>query len=177
MASGAAKRYAQAVFSLAKERGTLAQWQDDLALLSSLVASPSVAAYMASPNVSTEDKQKYLDTGLASAQAETRNLARLLLQRHRLNEASDLFERYAEAYLAEQGIAIADVTTAETLDEAGQALVKAKLSQIVGKDVQLRLHTDPAIIGGLIARVGDQLIDGSVINQLRLLRARLATTA
>ena len=76
--------------------------------------------------------------------------------------------------LAEQGIVYADVTTAEPLSEAGQTIVQEKLSELIGKQVRLRTKVDPSIIGGIIALVGDQLIDGSVINQLRQLRERLS---
>jgi F-type H+-transporting ATPase subunit delta len=81
---------------------------------------------------------------------------------------------FDEAVLAENGIALVDVTTAEELDAAGQELVRAQLGRLLGKNIQLRLHVDPDIIGGVVAKTGDRVIDGSVVNQLRRLRARLA---
>ncbi len=81
---------------------------------------------------------------------------------------------FDEAVLAENGIALVDVTTAEPLDDAGQALVREHLARLLGKNIELRLHVDPEIIGGVVAQYGDQVIDGSVVNQLRRLRARLA---
>ncbi len=174
MASGAAKRYTQAVFSLAREKGNFDRWLADLARLDSLVRDERAAFYLASPNVSAADKAKLLDTVLAESQPEVGNLARLLLQRQRLEIVPEMYELFQAAVLDAQGIAIAEVTTAEPLDEQGQAVVRERLSHLVGRDVQLRMKTDPAIIGGIIARVGDQLIDGSVVNQLRRLRARLA---
>jgi F-type H+-transporting ATPase subunit delta len=54
-----------------------------------------------------------------------------------------------------------------------QAAVRERLGQVVGKTVELRLHTDPGIIGGLVAQIGDQVIDGSVQTRLRRLRSRL----
>jgi F-type H+-transporting ATPase subunit delta len=177
MASGAAKRYAQAVFELAKESERLDQWEANLARFAELMTDERAAGYFANPNVTTADKQALLDRVLADAQPEVRNLAGLLLQRQRLGIVPDLFRLYTEAVLNERGIAIADVTTAEPLGEAEQALVRAQLSRVVGKEVQLRLRTDPEIIGGIVAKVGDQLIDGSVVNQLRRLRARLQAPA
>jgi F-type H+-transporting ATPase subunit delta len=174
MASGAAKRYTQAIFSLAREKGNFDQWLADLARLDSLIRDERAAQYLASPNVSTADKQKLLDAVLLDSGPEARNLARLLLQRHRLEIVPDMYELFQEMFLAEQGIIIAEVTTAVPLDEEGQSVVRQRLSQLVGRDVELRLNTDPSIIGGIVARIGDQLIDGSVINQLRRLRARLA---
>ena len=174
MASAAAKRYAQAVFGLAREKGNFDAWLSDLARLDALMGDQQAAYYLASPNVSETEKQNVLDSSLAVSQPEIRNLARILLQRGRLETVPDLYEQFQAMVLEAQGIAIADVTTAEPLDEQGQAIVRERLSKLVGRDVQLRLRTDPAIIGGIVARVGDQLIDGSVLNQLRRLRARLA---
>jgi F-type H+-transporting ATPase subunit delta len=177
MASGAAKRYAQAVFSLAKERGTLDRWSEDLAILNQVMADQAAETYVKNPNVSATDKQALLDKVLANGQPEARNLAQLLIQRQRLNIIPDLVRIYNDAVLAERGIAVAEVTTAEPLGPNEQEIVRAKLNQLIGKEIELRLHTDPSIIGGIVARVGDQLIDGSVINQLRRLRARLMAPA
>ncbi len=177
MASGAAKRYAQAVFSLAKERGTLDRWQADLSVLNDVMANPVAKAYLSNPNISAADKQLLLDNALTNSQPEAKNLALMLIQRHRLNIIPDLYRIFQEEMLAERGIAVADVTTAEPLNSEEQEMVRAKLQQLIGKKIELRLQTDSSIIGGIVARVGDQLIDGSVINQLRRLRARLAAPA
>lgn len=177
MASGAAKRYAQAVFELAKEAERIDRWQADLEVLTGVMADPTVARFLTSPSVEEGAKIKLLDQALAAAQPEVRNLARLLVHRQRLDIIPELYRLFAERVLAERGIAVADVTTAEAIGPREQELVRAQLSRLVGKDVQLRLHTDPTIIGGVVARVGDMLIDGSVVNQLRRLRARLAAPA
>jgi F-type H+-transporting ATPase subunit delta len=174
MASGAAKRYAQAVFSLAKERGTLDAWQADLARLDQVMADPVVASYLTSPSVAAAEKQRALGTLLADAQVETKNLVQLLIQRQRLDIIPDVVQIFGDMLLNERGIAIAEVTTAEPLGPDQQDVVRARLSRLVGKEIELRARTDPSIIGGIIARVGDQLIDGSVTTQLRRLRARLA---
>ncbi|HLU34941.1 MAG TPA: F0F1 ATP synthase subunit delta, partial [Thermomicrobiales bacterium] len=70
-------------------------------------------------------------------------------------------------------VVLVDVTTADALDDAGKELVRERLKSIVGKEVELRLHTDASIIGGIVARIGDQVIDGSVVTQLRRLRASM----
>ena len=173
MASGAAKRYAQAVLGLAKERGTLDAWHADLARLAELMRNPTAAASFASPNVPEERKRAVLDQALAGGQPEARNLARLLVERRRLEIVPQLFALYEEGLRAERGLALAEVTTAEPLGPAEQAVVRDRLSRLVGKQVELRLTVDESIIGGIVARVGDQLIDASVITQLRRLRARL----
>ena len=176
MASGAANRYAQAVLSLAKEQNTMAQWRADLALLDDVASDEAATAYLGNPSVRNESKVAFLNAVLDknTGQQEAKNLVGLLVQRQRLDIIPELNQLFEEAVLAEQGIVMADVTTAEPLTETEQEVVRKQLSKIVGKEVQLRLKVDPNIIGGIVALVGDQLIDGSVVNQLRRLRARLS---
>ena len=77
--------------------------------------------------------------------------------------------------LERQGIAVGEVTTAVPLGPEELAIVRQRLGAVVGKDIEIRASVDPEIIGGIVARVGDQLIDGSVIGQLRKLRERLVS--
>lgn len=174
MASGSAKRYVQAVVELAREKGSFDAWQRDLGTLRAVVSAPDVRSFLDNPSVPTSDKIKTVDAVLAEAQPEARNLAHMLIERRRTGIIEDLAALFDEAVLAEKGIALVDVTTADPLDDAGQALVREHLGRLLGKRIELRLHEDPDIIGGFVARAGDQVIDGSVVNQLRRLRARLA---
>lgn len=174
MASSAAKRYAQALFSLGKERDTLDAWQSDLALLSSLAENDQVATYLTNPSVAPDRKMATLESTFdADVQPETRNLVRLLIERHRTELIPEIREIFDDQVRADRGIVIADVTTAERLNEAEQDLVREKLHSLTGKTVQLATHVDPEIIGGIIIRIGDQVIDGSVRNKLEKMRARL----
>src|SRR4051812_15155680 len=111
MASGAAKRYTQAIFGLAKEKGNFDQWQSELGRLDSFMSDSRAAFVLASPNVSTIEKQNTIDAVLAGASAEVHNLAKLLLQRGRLEELPEISRLFQEAVLRERGIAIAEVTT------------------------------------------------------------------
>jgi len=174
VASGAAKRYAQAVLELAKERNTLDEWQVDLARLAEMMRDPSAEQFLENPNVPEDRKREVVNHVLAQAQPEARNLAQMLIERGRLGIAPRLAQIFDESVLAERGMAIADVTTAEPLGPEAEAAIRDQLSRLIGKQIQMRTHVDESIIGGIVARVGDQLIDGSVINQLRRLRARLA---
>ena len=96
MASSAAKRYAQAIFSLGKERNTLDAWQGDLAILDGLVRNESIATYLANPSVTADRKLTTLESALgANVQPETRNLAKMLIERHRAGQqrlGGDLFD-------------------------------------------------------------------------------------
>lgn len=177
MASGAAKRYTEAVFSIAKEKGTFEQWQRDLDSLATLMSDSSAANVMTSPNYTRDQKLAVLNSALANGQPEARNLATILLDRDRLPIARDMADLFREYALAELGIVVADVTTATAVDKDAEAAIKAQLSKLIGKQVDVRMHVDDALIGGIVARVGDQLIDGSVSSQLRRLRTRLEAGA
>ncbi len=174
MASGSAKRYVQAVVELAREKGSFDAWQRDLGSLRAVVSDAGVRSFLENPSVKLGDKINAVDSVMADAQPEARNLAHMLIERRRTGIIQELADSFDEAVLTENGIALVDVTTAEPLDEAGQDLVREHLGRLLGKRIELRLHEDPEIIGGFVARAGDQVIDGSVVNQLRRLRARLA---
>ncbi len=173
MASGAAKRYVQAVVEIAREQQSFDAWQRDLETLGAVGRDDGATAFLNNPSVAVTDKKRAIDLVLKDAQPEARNLAHLLIDRQRIGIIPDLVEAFEEAVLAERGIVIADVTTAEPIDEQTQDAVRERLGQLLGKTAQLRLHTDPDIIGGLVAQVGDQVIDGSVQTRLRRLRNRL----
>lgn len=173
MASSAARRYTQALTDIAQESNTFDAWQRDLDTLAALVSDEEVRAYFESPSVQDEQKLKTAEVVLGDAQPEARNLLRMMIERRRLRLLPDIAELFAEAVLANKGIVMVDVTTADALDDAGESLVRERLKGVVGKDVELRLHTDANIIGGIVARIGDQVIDGSVQNQLRRMRATM----
>ena len=140
------------------------------------MSDPRIAAFFVNPSAPAAHKEAILEQVLENAQPEMRNLVRLLSERERLDLVPRIFSIYEDGLRAERGIAIAEVTTAEPLGVEEQELVRDRLANLVGKKIEMHLTVDPDIIGGIIARVGDQLIDGSVISQLRRLRARLAAT-
>lgn len=176
MASTVARRYAQAIFELAREQQTFESWDRDLSILNALMTDPVTRAYLESPKQSIADKRSMLDRALESSSPEAKRLATMLLERHRLSSVPEIVERFQALLLEERGIVIADVTTAVPLDAEAETMIQRQLSKVIGKDVEIRPKVDPAIIGGMVARIGDNLIDGSVSNQLRRLHERLTTS-
>lgn len=173
-ARGVAKRYAQAVFDIATEEKTHEQWLGDLTTLAQAAIDPAGGEFFTAPNIPTAAKRGMLDTLLpGETRQEVRNLGYMLIERRRFDILPDLLEVYRDLMLDAQGIAIAEVTTAVELSAAEREQVKAQLKSIVGKDIELRTNVDPAMIGGLVARIGDQLIDASVTTQLQHLRSSL----
>jgi F-type H+-transporting ATPase subunit delta len=174
-ARGVAKRYAQATFDIARESGTEQQWLGDLTTLANAASDPSIGDYFTSPNVAEQAKLGAIGQILPGVNQQlARNLASMLVQRRRFDILPEMLEVYRDLLLQSQGIAIAEVTTAVELTPAEQQAVQAQLSQAVGQQIEMRLRVDPSMVGGLVARIGDWLIDGSVESQLRNLRASLA---
>lgn len=175
VASRAAKRYAHAVFCLGRDTGTLDAWQGDLALLSSIVEDGRIATYLTNPSVSAGSKIAAVESAINAwnVQPETRKLAKMLIERDRVRLVPEIRELFDDQVRAEHGIVVAKVTTAEPLNDAERELVLEKLELLTGKHVQMETKVDPDLIGGIMIRIGDQVIDGSVRNKLEKLRSQL----
>ena len=174
MASRAATRYAQAVFSLGKERGTLDVRQSDLTDLATLTGDSRVSSYLSNPSITADTKLATLEASLPSTvQPELRNLAKLLVVRNRTNLIPQIREIFEDQVRAERGITVAQVTTSEPLTADEEALVREKLAAMTGNTIEITATVDPDIIGGIVVRIGDQVIDGSVRNKLERMRTRL----
>ncbi len=171
----AARRYAQAVFDIAKNTNTLDKWLNDLNTINGLLGNQSVVALLEDPNLKEEDQRRVITDSLktSNVQPVAINLLYMLAQRQRMALLPRIVESFQELYNKEKGIMVADVTSAVHLDEAHQQRVKAELSKITGKTIELRVHEDPKILGGLITRIGDELIDASVATRLASLGQRL----
>lgn len=172
--AGAAKRYGQAAFDVAREHNAIDQWERDLDMLSSLLSDDASMEFFESPAVNRSAKVKVLEDILpADDQVLIRNLLLLLLERRRFYQVQDVIEMFRELALEHRGIAVARVETAVELTHDEETLVKERLSTVLGKQVEVLARVNPDIIGGIVAQVGDELIDGSVRTQLAALRRRM----
>ena len=167
---GSARRYAQAVFDIAKEQGSLDQWRDDLQNLADVLGLADVQGFMAMPRVTQEIKQELLEQHLGSVSPMARNLASILVRRSRVHLAPGILNDYLEMLDEERGVVSAQVTSAVPMDDELQDQVQQLLNQQIGRDLRLSVDVNPEIIGGFIARVGDRVLDGSTRSRLRNLR-------
>jgi F-type H+-transporting ATPase subunit delta len=170
----AAKRYAQAAFDIARERDELDRWVEDLRVIADLAAQPSVVEVLASSRVPFEDKERLLRSGLADVSPLALSLARLLVQKGRMALAGQVWDEYQRLLDEHRGRAQALVLTAVPLSEDEERAVAQRLRELTGKEIVLEGRVDPEILGGLVARVGDRLIDGSTRTRLLALRRQLA---
>jgi F-type H+-transporting ATPase subunit delta len=173
----AARRYAEAVFEIAQSQNRLDEWDQDLELLAQILRGPEVLPWLSNPSVPIADKEALIDTGMAFASQEARNLGRLLAVRGRAELAEQILVVYRRRLDQARGIVHAVVTTAVTLSDQERFIIAERLTNLTGQQVKMEAAVDPAIIGGLVVRIGDQLIDGSARARLTELKRRLAGMA
>ena len=168
----AARRYAQAAFDIAKADGTLASWRTELNDVASVLADSQLVSMLADAKLPLERRYAIIDRAL-DVSPKVRNLAKLLVQKGRSYEAravSAAFNRLADEH---ENIAHAVVTTAVALSAEQLGAITSQLSSQLGKDVRTTSVVDPSIIGGVVVKVGDRLVDGSVKTRLKRLRREL----
>jgi F-type H+-transporting ATPase subunit delta len=175
MARAAAKRYARAIFELAREEGQVDVWAERLAQVRAAFSVPEAQQILDNPTISVEGRQEAITLVLGDrADRETVNLARLLVESGRVDQVGAIAEQYALLEDEAAGRVRASATTAVELTEAERRRLAAALSSRLGKEVTLTTRVVPAILGGLVVQTGDRLIDASLATRLQQLRRRLA---
>jgi F-type H+-transporting ATPase subunit delta len=169
-----ARRYAQAIFELAQEADDFGQWSDGLALLNQLISQPEMLAYLQSAQVLERDKRTVLEQVLGATHPRRVNFGLLLATRGRLAALPLIAAQFTQMENDRLGISVAQVTTALPLSDSEATVVSEHLASITGKKITLQRSVDPSIIGGIIARIGDKLIDGSIASQLQALKRQMA---
>ncbi|HEV2035416.1 MAG TPA: F0F1 ATP synthase subunit delta [Candidatus Dormibacteraeota bacterium] len=174
MATGAAKRYARAVFELAQEAGQLVEWSRRLLQVSDLLSDPRVAAVLTNPTIPVHRRMELISAPPHELDPEATNLAKLLIESNRVGEAAGIAEEYESLADAAAGRVRATVTTAVELAPEERDKLSGQLSQRLGKEVRIAVVIDKRILGGLKLQYGDRLIDASLSTRLQQLRRRLA---
>ena len=176
-AKTAAIRYARALFDVAlQEKADLDRIGQDLAGFSDLLdRHETLKKILLNPAVPVPRKRAAvveLTSRLGVAPIVGKLLA-LLAERDRLIVLPDLVASYRERVLEYQKIVRAELTTATPLDPAKTQAIEQRLAQATGRKVRVQTRVDPGIIGGLVARVGSTVYDGSVTRQLEKMKQRL----
>jgi len=166
----AAKRHAQAVFEIALEKNELDKWRSDLDLLAGVFGDEDLIPVLENPKIRFEDKAEIVTKNLTDISPLALNLAKLLIQKHRVRIMPGIAEEYRILMDHHQGIENAEVTTAVKMEFSTEFKLKEELAKITGHKVELTTKIDPGVIGGFVARLGDKVIDGSVRNRLQNLK-------
>ena len=173
----AAMRYARALLDVAiKERADLDQIERDLASVAALFTQyPALAHALLNPVVPVPRKRAAVAELLAAGPVTpmVAKLVTLLTDRDRLVLIPDLLAGYRDRLLDHRNIVRAEVTTTASLPPERAKAIEASLSRSTGRTISLTTRVDPAIIGGVVTRIGSTVYDGSVARQLEKIRERL----
>jgi F-type H+-transporting ATPase subunit delta len=169
-----ARRYAEAYFDLARQEGKVDAWREDLARAVEMVENPAVAEALRNPRVHVTDRVRLVMDLLDGLQQPTRNLVRLLVERGRSDLLRAVLSHYGRLADAASGVTRAEVVAAVPVDEALERRIAQVLGERLGGRVRTTVRQDPDIIGGLVIRIGDRVIDSSLRTRLQQLRAALA---
>lgn len=169
-----ARRHAQAMFQIARAAGKLEKWREELINVAQAMADPVTSLLLESPRLAVAEKVALLEERLLGADPLVLNYAGLLVARGRRRLAGEIAEEFGRLVDSYHGIEHAEVVTAIPLEGEETELLARRLAEMVGKRVVVKAKVDPAIIGGLVARVGDRLLDGSTRTRLELLKKNLS---
>jgi len=174
-----ARRYAKALFDVAlQEKVDLAKVEKDLSEVTELIReNTELARALAGAGVPDASREALIAAiaDKLEAIAPVKKLLVLLTDRRKLDRLPDLAEAFRERLLAHQNIVQADVTSAAPLSPEKTAALEASLAKVTGKKVELSVSVDPGLLGGVVARIGSTVYDGSVRAQLRKIREQLVT--
>ncbi len=165
-----ARRYAKALFAVAKEEDSLETYNKAIQAIGTLLAeNPDVESALESPVVPPDIKEEIAEYIIKAVQVEESlaNFLRLLVERRRIQHLRIIAESFQELMDEEMGVIRARVVTAVPLPAELKKKVAEVLSEVTGKTVALVTEEDPTIIGGVVAHVGDMVWDGSIRSQLQ----------
>jgi F-type H+-transporting ATPase subunit delta len=168
-----AGRYATALFELARETDAIDAVKADLERFDALVAeNPDLNRLVRSPVFSAAEQLQALSAVLdrAGIGGLAAKFLKLVTMNRRLFAARDMVRGYRELVALHKGEATAEVTVAERLKDDHLAALKSALKAVSGKDVDLNIKIDPAIIGGLVVKLGSRMVDTSLRTKLNAIR-------
>ncbi len=173
-ATGAiAERYSAALFDLAEQRSALDSVAADLKTLKGMVAeSDDLRRLLRSPVLARAEQQKAVaalaqKAGLSEL---TKNFLGLVAKNRRLFAVTGMIDAYLARLAAKRGEIAAEVASAVPLDESQVGAISAALKKVVGSNVTLDVTVDPALLGGLVVKVGSRMVDGSLKTKLQHLQ-------
>ena len=173
-----ARRYAGAMFELGLKQNKLDQTLDDVRQIAQVFAHRKLSYLLREPKIPAQRKEAAIRQALQGKVLPTSlNLALLVVQRELIEAMPNIARELEQLVLDYKNQAVAKVTTATKIDDAQMTLIKQALEQRTGKTILIESRVEPAILGGVVARVGDQVIDGSIRSRLNALRQQLLNTA
>jgi F-type H+-transporting ATPase subunit delta len=173
--SVAANRYARALLDVLYPKNA-ETGHDQLSRINAILSEhPEARRMLENPTVPVERRKGLVKeiTGALGTIPEVRNFIDILIDRNRLNLLDEIIKTYQKYLDQKLGIVRASVTAAVPLDDAQRAILMTKLQKATGKQVRMEVSVDPALLGGVIARVDSTIYDGSLRQQLESFKEKL----
>ena len=170
-----AEVYARALFEAAKENDVLDRVHDELGeVADALEENDELKSFFFSPSFSAEEKKDAVDKVVSGADERTVNFLKLLAERHRLPVLFRIRRDFDELWADERKLLSVSVTSAVELDDKLVKDIGKRIEEQTGRDVELSSQVDPYVLGGLVVRVGNMVLDASIRNRLEKLRKQVA---
>ncbi|HEY0428802.1 MAG TPA: ATP synthase F1 subunit delta [Pyrinomonadaceae bacterium] len=171
-----ARRYAAALADVVTKTGDAQSVQTELKVWETMMTSNAqLREVFSNPAIAHKSKENLLENLIEKSKPSktAANFLRVLLQNHRLTEISEINDRFTSVLEERSGGVKASVTSARPLSDAEKAELQANLEKLTGKRVSAKFETDENIIGGVIARIGSTVYDGSVKTKLEELKQQM----
>jgi F-type H+-transporting ATPase subunit delta len=166
--------YGQALYEAADDKGELKQAHGDLQAIGRAMAeNRTLSRVLFNPAFPQAGKKQILEKLTAGSSTVVRHAVLVLVEHGRITALADMIDAFEERYARQQRQLEVELTTAIPIDEAQAELLRARLAAQTGADIALTRKVDPLIVGGLVLRVRDLLIDASVRGKLDSLRLSL----
>jgi ATP synthase F1 delta subunit len=173
-----AEVYARALFEAAQEAGVLDRVHDELGEFADALAQDrNLQVFLFSPYFTSEEKKQGVDRIVTDADERTVNFLRLLAERHRMPVVFRIRHALDKLWAEENRLLPVTVTSAVDLDERLVEDIGKRIEDQTGRRVELSSNVDPDLLGGLMVRVGNMVLDASVRNRLEQLRKQVAKAA
>jgi F-type H+-transporting ATPase subunit delta len=170
------KRYAKAIFDIAREEGKSEEYFDELKGFNDILGqNASLKGFMVNPVFAKADKMNVLDqvADKAALSPIMRNFLRILIEKGRIGSLAEIQDWYQESLDRISGRVRVQVATAYKLSGDLEEKLRLKMEEVTGKKVEMNVESDQSLIGGIVVKVGDTLYDGSIRAQLNSIRELL----
>jgi F-type H+-transporting ATPase subunit delta len=173
-----ARVYARSLFQVAKEHGKLEVVREQLGLVAEAIAnSRELQTFFFSPYFSTEEKENALDVVVVGAEEILVNFLKLLIEKHRMPVIFRVRAQYERLWEEENRLLPVEITSAIALDTTTTEEIGNAIGESTRRRVELAARVDPDIIGGIVVRIGNSILDASIRNRLEQLRRQVAQGA
>ena len=170
-----AQVYARSLFEVAREHDALDEIREQLGQFAdALSANRDLAVFFFSPYFSTQEKKDGLERAVSGANELLMNFLEALLERHRMPAIFRIRTQFESLWDEENRLLPVEVTSAVNLDEAIVRNIGDRIREQTGRNVELSSTVDPDILGGIVLRVGNFILDASIQNRLEQLRKQVA---